>query len=403
MTNRASAVLAYLVSALMVGACDEPFSPTAEGGVQFSVFGFLDAAADTQWVRVMPIRNLALTSPDSFGITVTLEHMGTGRSTELRDSLFVFSHYRDSDLGSDGAHLHNFWTTEPIQPGATYRVVLTSPGKKPAEAMVEVPGEYQAEVWIAQNWDNQEFLRLEGLRHAPFVMTNAHFYDRCGPGIDNVRFRERSWDGETQVIPIEKPGVPRRDGCDAMRIESRDLWVVGSEAEWPSGMEHSTWALAAPEQTSNVTNAVGFIGGVLTKTLPYENCSFQDRGSSMPDHCRLRYGPESVTLAGRVSEARCGDGPVDTVTVELRELGGETGAPRKIRSTFTNRAGEFMVGALEPGVSYLLKARAKPEPDPFWGEVDIYTIHTDTVVFTPGEVAAYDVELRRLTQCGGGS
>lgn len=99
----------------MAGACDTPFEPIAEGDVRFPVFGYLDASADTQWIRVMPIRPLATTSPDSFGITVTLEDLGTGRVIPLRDSLFPFTHHADADVGSAGTYVHDFWTTETIE------------------------------------------------------------------------------------------------------------------------------------------------------------------------------------------------------------------------------------------------------------------------------------------------
>ncbi|MCJ7629322.1 MAG: hypothetical protein MUO50_13165, partial [Longimicrobiales bacterium] len=140
-------------------------------------------------------------------------------------------------------------------------------------------------------------------------------------------------------------------------------------------------------------------GGVLTKVIPYEICTFQGGGAPVPDHCRLRYNQESATLSGTVIETRCGDGPIDSVTVELREMELEPAAIRKVRTTLTNRAGEFEIGGLEPGIRYFLKARAKPEPDPFWGEVDIHTIHTDTLEFTPGQQTEYGVLLRRLTEC----
>jgi hypothetical protein len=389
------------VLATVAWACDDPFLPLAESEVQLSVFGYLDAAADTQWVRVMPIRSQALTSPDSFGIIVTLERLGSGRTVELRDSLFTYSENLDPGLGSGGSHLHNFWTTEPIEAGATYRFSARRNGEDLAEAVVEIPGEYEVEVWVGQGYNRNDILRIEGLNHVPFVAAKAHFFDRCGSSVDTVFFTERSSDESGHRIPIRPLPVTPREGCGALRIETRDLWMVGSESRWPSGMAFSPWALGVSEQVSNVSNAVGFLGGVHTKVLPYENCTFQGEGGAIPDYCYLRYGPEAASLRGTVYETRCGDGPVDTVTVELRELDGEPAAARKVRNTFTNLAGDFQIGALESGVRYFLQARAKPEPDPFWGEVDIYTILTDTVEFTPGEKAVYDIELRRLTQCGG--
>jgi hypothetical protein len=112
--------------AAVVAACDESFDPTAPSDFAFSVFGYLDASADTQWIRVMPIRPLKVTSRDALGATVTLEHLGTGRIIELRDSLFRFSSSSDPDIG---AYVHNFWTAEAIEPGAAYRFSARREGK----------------------------------------------------------------------------------------------------------------------------------------------------------------------------------------------------------------------------------------------------------------------------------
>src|SRR5512138_1500022 len=76
--------------ASLPAACADSFSPIAPSELRYSVFGYLDASADTQWIRVMPIRPLVPTAPDSFAATVTLEHLNTGRVITLRDSLFTY-------------------------------------------------------------------------------------------------------------------------------------------------------------------------------------------------------------------------------------------------------------------------------------------------------------------------
>jgi len=391
---------AWVFASLVLGACDDSFSPIAPGEVHLSVFGYLDASADTQWVRVMPIRPSIPTSPDSLGAEVTLEPLGTGRIIRLRDSVFHFSHYVDPELGSQGAYLHNFWTAERIEPGAEYRFSVVGREEEPAEALVEIPAEYEVEVWLKQVSYETDYLRIAGVEHVPFVVADAYFHDRCGSSVDSLRFDKRSGGGEGVLVPIRKEPVVPREGCGSPGVEKRELWVVGSEMEWPSGQAYSTQALAVPEGPSNVSNAVGFLGGVLTKIVPYEECRFQGGEGDVPDHCRLRYGPESATLRGTVREVRCGDGPIDSVTVELRELDRDPPAVRRVRTTLSNRAGSFEIGGLEGAGRYALVARAKPEPDPFWGEVDVYTLHFDTLSFAPGEEAEYGILLRRLTACG---
>ena len=104
----------------------------------FSVFGYLDLAADTQWIRVTPIRQNI--RPDSAAIdaVVTLEHAGSGRVVTLRDSLFRFA---DPDVAGSSAWVHNFWTTEPLEPEATYRLRVERSDGAATTAVVEMPAE----------------------------------------------------------------------------------------------------------------------------------------------------------------------------------------------------------------------------------------------------------------------
>jgi len=158
--------------------------------------------------------------------------------------------------------------------------------------------------------------------------------------------------------------------------------------------------------TSNVTNAVGFLGGILTKVLPYEDCSFQSVGAPIPEYCVLRYDGETAMLTGTVTETHCGDGPVISPTVQLTEIGPD---PARIRSVRGTRTGEFVIG-LEPLIPHRLRVRATDvlvdsTHNPWTGEwqpvwQDVHTRHTDTLTLMPGEVLRYDVQLERLTGCG---
>ncbi len=397
-------LLVCCVMATVAGACDQTFEPLAPSQAQWSVFGYLDASADTQWIRVMPIRPVKLTSPDASGATVTLEDLGTNQIIPLRDSLFTFTHYADSTLGSAGAYVHDFWTTHEMEPGASYRLSVTHAGDEPAEAVVKIPQDYEVEVWIAQPPPHysqaygSDYLRVLGLRHLPFVAQTIHFHDGCGAGVDTVRYKGTAGDDGVYTIPVDKVAVPPRGGgyCGSPVPENRDFWLVGSDSTWPSGSQYSPQGVGATELTSNVTHAVGFLGGVLTKVTPYENCTFAAGGTAVPNYCQLRYDKESATLSGTVTETRCGDGPIPSVTVQLTRI--DPVAP-EIRTYLTGPDGAFEIAALEPGTPYALKARAKPLPVFGGGELDIYTLRYDTLTFAPGEHRRYDVALQRLIPC----
>ena len=110
-----------VVTALAAG-CEEPFEPFQESpDGAFSMFGYLNVKADTQWVRVMPVRQNLFLQPEPIDAVVTLEHLGTGRVVTLRDSLFSFP---DPVLGVTGPLRVSYHLAEPA--GALVSAYLLS-------------------------------------------------------------------------------------------------------------------------------------------------------------------------------------------------------------------------------------------------------------------------------------
>jgi len=391
----------------VVTACDESFEPIAPSAFAFSVFGYLDASADTQWIRVMPIRPLRVTSPDPLGARVTLEHLESGRIIDLRDSVFRFSSFSEG-LGAEDAYVHNYWTPEAIEPGATYRFSVRRDGTDPAEAVVEVPRDYEVQAAIGR-WGGTDQLRITGVKHLPFLTVSTYYYDDCGSDVRRIQDGGRSAEDETYAIAVTKQDIPSRYGCGVPVPEKREIWIAGSETPWPAG-GYAPGALGESGSTSNVTDGVGFLGGVLTKVIPYEDCEFRSDGAPVPPYCLLRYGPETATVTGTVREPLC-VGPLDSVTVRLSELGRD---PARIRTVLTTRAGGFLIGALEPGIPHALWVRAPQVPidsvfdTRAWRYVytewtDVHTLHTDTLTLMPGQRLEYAIQLARLFPCGAGT
>lgn len=391
---RSSSLAACLCVAALVAACDESFEPIEPTELAFSVFGYLDATAETQWIRVMPIRPLTVTAPDTLAATVTLEHVETGQVVELKDSLITFRSVLDTIFGFDAAYLHNFWTSEDIEPGASYRFSARLEGKEPAEAVVEIPSDYEIEVAFNQfpTHSPPDSLRIFGVKHVPFLRVIGYFYDLCGSGAVLTVFARNLADEEPHVIAIGKAVVdPRRD-CGRPVVEKWEVWMAASEAVWPADDEYSPNALGDAGLRTNVTNAVGFLGGVLTKVIPYEDCRLQSSQTPVPNFCRLRYNQETARVIGTVTGTGmdCPNGPLDRVKVQLTELDRDT---VRVRTAFSDRAGEFMIGALEPGIPHFMLVSAPPI---FVGSelIDVYSTHTDTLTFLPGQQMEYDISLQ---------
>jgi len=248
-------------------------------------------------------------------------------------------------------------------------------------------------------------LRTTGVKYLPFVTATTYFHDVCGSSVVRGLYEGLSPEDETYAISIQKPTVIDRPTCGQPVIENWDLFIVGSEAEWPVGGYSA--ALGESGRTSNVTNAVGFLGGVLTKIIPYEECRFESGGGPVPEYCRLRYNPETATLFGTATETLCGDGPIESDTVRVKEIDTD---PARVRTFLTTRAGTYVIGALEPGIRHVLWVRPSNiptdsmwDPDERWWKYthwrDAYTGRTDTLTFLPGERMEYDIDHRRLTPC----
>jgi hypothetical protein len=165
-------------------------------------------------------------------------------------------------------------------------------------------------------------------------------------------------------------------------------------------------ALGLPELPSNVTNAIGFLGGVVTKSALYESCSWSGP-APLPLACDLTYDREKATLVGTVTDA-CTHRLVNGATVRLEPL---LPTPRKVRSVPTGSVplplnnyvttapssyratpGGYRIAGLEARVRYALSVSHPATAGP---DTPLFRIHSDTLELAPGEERRVDVGLER--------
>src|SRR5690625_7493443 len=79
------------------------------------MFGYLDASADTQWVRIMPVREELFLEPRPLDVIVTMEHAESGESIVMQDSLFSYFQ----------GYAWNFRSEMAIRPGQPYRITAS--------------------------------------------------------------------------------------------------------------------------------------------------------------------------------------------------------------------------------------------------------------------------------------
>lgn len=348
-------LFAVLLAACAAGGCDYPFEPYEQNDEgAFSLFGILDLKADTQWVRVTEVRQNVQTDPQPIDAVVTLEHVASGRTVTLRDSVSVFP---DPGLGNAG-YAHNFWTTEPLEPEATYRLTATRSDGASTTALVEMPPALE---FTLQNWGRAQSLfevKAERVLSVDFfyAMTdtigtriNHIIRDRAiiapsGPGVFNMLL-----DGSKVELP-DKP-----DQQDLRRVEVR-LSVARADWAWDADLSDLDVRLPGV-MPSNVDNGLGFVGGVATWTIPLGVCELVPRPADSNLGCATPYNAQSAMITGRVLADPCGE-PHAFRDLNLTEQVTPERATR--RWWKTGWEGEYRFEGVTPGVGLVLAVPGAP-------------------------------------------
>ena len=336
---------ALLASALLAG-CDRPFVPFQENtNGPFSIVGYLDLRADTQWVRVMPIRQNLLTEPDPIDAVVTLEPMGSGRTITMKDSVFS---YQDPELDAV-AYAHVFWTPERLEAKARYRLTATRSDRAASSAVVEMPAEL---AFTFLNLRDTAQLQVQAER----LLLVETFHTMTTPSGD------RGSGERYQPIPssLVRPGLYffTVDGSPLFQIGMVDarrteLRIVAGRSDWPFGTARPGARGSLPDTVpSNVENGLGYLGAAATWTIPFHRCAVLASRVGSLHSCAMTYDGRSASVSGRVIRQPCGR-PHVLANVDLVETFADGGAA--LVSWKTGWNGEYRFEGIEPGADLLLR------------------------------------------------
>jgi hypothetical protein len=351
-----SRFVAALLASALAAACDHPFQPFEEStDAPFSIFGYLDLKADTQWVRVMPARQHLLLDPEPIDAVVTLEHLGSGDMVTLNDSLFSFEDRRLEGV----AYAYNFWTTERLEPGATYRLRAVRSDGAASTAVVVMPPELEFSFLSDPRILHDAALLEVRAEHVMFVeVVYAMSYAVSGLPAPPIVIRSQHWnfptdDPGTQSIGVRGDTLPpwQRQGLiDERRQEIR---LTVGRSDWPYHPGLSDLEVTLPgKMPSNVENGVGFVGGVATWTFPFHTCHVLAERADRKHACALNFNAESGFIGGRVIQEPCG---APHVLEEIRLTEKFAGGGAVVRTWKTGWNGEYRFEGIEPGADLVLE------------------------------------------------
>jgi hypothetical protein len=203
-------------------------------------------------------------------MTVTLEEVETGNSSVMHDSLFQ---------PANGFNYNNVWTTMDIQPEHTYRLVAERPDGAASSVTVTTPSDFPTPSLTFPNNDCLGVLRIFGVQRLADLQwiwyykkeNLANIYERTF----RLPYRQQVDHISGQAYRLHMiPGVAALKIPDlaGQTLENHlSVFVAAGGPEWDEEIptiEDLEYAL--PESASNIKNGVGYMLGIVSKTIPYE-------------------------------------------------------------------------------------------------------------------------------------
>ena len=242
------------------------------------MFGYLDASADTQWVRITPFRDQLSQPPEKPAMKATLVDLEQDKRSVMNDSLFLYP---------DGFHVLNSWTTANVEPDHSYELIVESPDEEGSWVAVTIPKDFPVPEMSIPDENLcyavvtfKEVERLADLQYRWYVKVSRpgweyyrYFYlnyrnrvSQGAPGEYRLTFDLRA--SRNSIEADMSSGFPANTTFKVLR---KELFVASGGPEWISyeqlrSIDDLTYAL--PEVYANIENGVGYVFGIVSKTIP---------------------------------------------------------------------------------------------------------------------------------------
>lgn len=283
-----AAVFCSLALGLM--ACEEDVTDGLATERPFTVYGFVDPTADTQYVRVFPISptNLSRAVPEPLDAEVIFRDLATGVTVSGRDSVVQFF---------SGRYGHVYWA--PFSPAYSglYGVEIRRSDGATSEAVTRVPGELA----YARGQPFTTF-RLEDQGFVPFLPMDLTGQDmrllrvtaryevellNVGRQIIEIPYLQKATstaDGWAVAVDLKSDfntifealrDLRERFGQELVDFIRLDFIPEVANADWvPPGGVFDSDLLVEPGAFDNVENGFGFFGSAYQQVhrVPVEPC-----------------------------------------------------------------------------------------------------------------------------------
>lgn len=275
MPNKCLFVAGAVAFGGLLAACEESVSPILESDQQVTLFGALDMARDTQFVRVIPIRPTLAPSEEVPELSVRSIDLTNGQMRIWRDSLVYYA---------DGSPGFVYYSPFSIRPGHTYRIEIQPSGSElvtsaettvPEEPAITVLPEVVEFRLLATSTRLvvTQSLHWEGINVTPFAaeiwyrlfqVSDFTFRDiRLPDALVQRPLEPGGWQYEIDLLRDRDSLAKQVDLTSAVALAGLGMTVTVLDDEFiqPGGV-FDPEVIAQPGTRSNVTNGFGFLGSV---------------------------------------------------------------------------------------------------------------------------------------------
>lgn len=273
-------LLAFLAVLIMSG-CETTFEPMQQNDeYSFTMYGYLDVNADTQWVRTMPIgETLIPTNATHDGTEVTITREKTNELIPLNDSLFIFS---------DNARVWNYWASQKIYPDEEYTITAVDVDGNQSTSRItttsafdypEVEYTEKAEEGIVTGSSIDPIVTAEMIYTLQMItpMGCTPEFELTLSSMDEIlRFPNGNYqfgiDNDIRIARelkiLEFAYVPPTFNLsDHVRVNKRVLFIATGNEDWLDIFDLSPQERRIPDVMTNVEEGTGLIVGIASRTV----------------------------------------------------------------------------------------------------------------------------------------
>lgn len=279
------AIIVSGVLLLFFSSCNSSFDPLEENDqYHFSVYGYLDASADTQWVRIMPVGETLYPDSDfldSTDVNVTLHTLETDEHVTMKDSVFYFS---------NNISAWNFSTTHEIKPEHTYLLSAANTDGNISRVSIKIPEEFPTPIVYLS--ETNAVVEINDVENLADVQSIYQVYFRSSedltcpsevpqngraqlfsiPNIEKARSTNNGFAADISIVEDERYIRSRTGTAADICIYPQQFFIASANEEWLDFSVIDDGIISLPEGISNIENGVGYMVGIYSKTIPFKNC-----------------------------------------------------------------------------------------------------------------------------------